>query len=173
MPELRLAISLCLAHKAKLQAETGRAEDALRTCDELERGLGSLAVDEKAEPLWLAGWIRTKALLRLRRYPDAMDTFRSVHAAFVPGDEAMMRRMVPGVLDLLAAGAPERELLEILSTDAEKAAALAPLVVALRQRAGEAVRAPPEVLEVAADIRKRIEEDADSGDNAWRDVAPS
>lgn len=142
------------------RAETGRAEDALRTCDVLERGLASLADDEKAEPRWLAGWVRTKALLRLRRYPDAMDTFRSVHAAFVPGEETMMRRMVAGVLDLIATGAPERDLLEILSADAEKAAVLSPLVVALRQRAGEAVRAPPEVLEVAADIRKRIEEDA-------------
>ena len=62
------------------------------------------------------------------------------------------------MLDLISTGAPERDLLEVLSADTEKAAALAPLVVALRQRAGEAVRAPPEVLEVAADIRKRIEE---------------
>ena len=146
----------------ELQVESGRAEEALRTCDEFERRIGSLADDEKAEAQWLGWWIRTKALLRLRRHPDAMDTFRRGHAAFVPGDEAMMRRMVAGVLDLLATGAPEHDLLEVLSSDAEKAAALAPLVVALRQRAGEAVRAPPEVLEVASDIRKRIEEASES-----------
>ncbi len=39
-----------------------------------------------------------------------------------------------------------------------KASALLPLIVALRQRTGEAVRVPVEVLEVAADIRERIEE---------------
>ena len=163
VPELRLAVGQALAHKAKLQVESGRAEDALRTCDELERRLGPLTGDEKAGAQWLGWWIRTKTLLRLRRHPDAMDMFRRVHAAFVPGDEAMMHRMVAGMLDLLAAGAPEHDLLEVLSSDAEKAAGLAPLLVALRQRAGEAVRAPPEVLEVAADIRKRIEE-ADESD---------
>ena len=158
VPELRLAVGQALVHKAKLQVEIGRAEDALRTCDELERRLGFLADDEKAEPQWLARWVRTKVLLRLQRHPDAMDAFRSLCAAFVPGDETMMRQMQTGVLDLIAAGAPEHDLLEVLSSDPEKAAGLAPLVVALRQRAGEAVRAPPEVLEVAADIRKRIEE---------------
>ena len=47
---------------------------------------------------------------------------------------------------------------KVLAADAAKAAGLAPLLTALRQRAGEVVRAPPEVLEVAADICKRIEE---------------
>ena len=167
-PKLRLAIVALLAHKAKMQARIGRAEEALRTCDEIERRLESLADDEKAEPRWLAGWVRTKALLHLQRHADATATFRRVYAAFVPDDETMMRRMVAGVLDLLAAGAPERALLEVLSSDPEKAAALAPLLVALQQQAGEAVRAPPEVLEVAADIRKRIEE-AGEGDG----VTPS
>ena len=36
--------------------------------------------------------------------------------------------------------------------------ASAPLTIALRQRDGETVRAPAEVLEVAADVRKRIDE---------------
>ena len=161
VPELRLATALFVAHKARMQVQTGRAEEALRTCDKLERRLGPMADEEKAEPQWLAGWIRTKALFHLRRYPDGMDAFRSVVAAFAPGDEAMLRRMVAGVVDLVSTGAPERGLLEILSADADKAAGLAPLVVALRQRAGEAVRAPAEVLEVAADICKHIKEGAD------------
>ena len=159
-PVLRMPLALLLAHKAKMQAKIGRAEDALRTCDELERRLPSLADDEKVDLQWLAWWVRTKALLRLRRHSDAMDTFRLVYAAFVPGDETMMRRMVAGVIDLSTAGAPERALLEVVSGDARKVAGLSPLVVALRQRAGESVRAPPEVLEVAADIRRRIEEGA-------------
>lgn len=162
-PEFQLPIAFFLAHKAKLQAETGRAEDALRTCDELERRLASLADGEKAEPQWLAWWVRTKALLRQQRHSHAMDTFRLVYATFVPGDEKMMHRMVAGVLELVLTGASERDLLEVLSGDAENAAALSPLVVALRQRVGEAVRAPPEVLEVAADIRRRIEEGAGQG----------
>ena len=175
-PELRVLTALLLAHKGNMQAETGRAEDALRTCDELEQRLGSLAGKERialelltrrvrTKAWWVRAkgwWVKTKALLRPQRHPDAMDAFRSLYAAFVPGDETMMRQMQTGVLDLLATGAPEHDLLEVLSSDPEKAAALAPLLVALRQRAGEAVRAPPEVLEVAADIRKRIEEAGES-----------
>ena len=158
---LRLPVAMLLAGTGIMQAQTGQADEALRTCDELERILGSLAKDEKAEPQWLAAWIRAKALVRLRRYPDAMDAFRAIYAAFVPGDEAKMRLMVAGVVDLASTGAPELGLLEVLAADAEKAAGLVPLVVALRQRAGEEVRAPSEVLEVAADICKRIREGAE------------
>ena len=45
----------------------------------------------------------------------------------------------------------------LLEENREKADALAPLVVALRQRAGDSVRAPAEVLDVAADILEQIE----------------
>ena len=58
---------------------------------------------------------------------------------------------------MIARGASERDLIEILSSDKEKLDALVPLIVALRQRAGEEVRAPVEVLEVAKDINKDIE----------------
>jgi hypothetical protein len=68
-----------------------------------------------------------------------------------------MRVMQAGVPAMIAAGAPERDLLEILSSDKKISGALAPLVIALRQRTGETVRAPAEVLEVAADIRQQIE----------------
>ena len=96
-----------------------------------------------------------------------MDAFRSAYVAFEPGDEAMMREMLAEVPDWVAAGAPERDLVEILSSDREKAGALQPLVVALRQRTGEAVRAPGEVLEVAADIRERIEAKVDAAGTAY------
>ena len=62
------------------------------------------------------------------------------------------------VIDLIASGVSKRDFVEILSEDGEKEGALMPLIIALRQRMGEDVRAPEEVLEVAADIRERIEE---------------
>ena len=65
--------------------------------------------------------------------------------------------------ELIATGASTHELVEILSSDKAKSDALAPLIVALRQRTGEEVRAPVEVLEVAADIRERIEARAAKG----------
>ena len=146
-----------------MQVEAGNAEEALRTCDELERDLDAMTGDEKITFQWRARRIRTKALLALGQPTAAMDAFRSAYAAFEPGDEAMMREMLAEVPDWVAAGASERDLVEILSSDREKAGALQPLVVALRQRTGEAVRAPGEVLEVAADIREQIEAKAAAG----------
>ena len=69
----------------------------------------------------------------------------------------MMSEMQGIVPDLIANGASERDLIEILSSDKEKLDALVPLIVALRERTGEVVRAPVEVLEVAKDINKDID----------------
>ena len=103
------------------------------------------------------------ALLVLERRQDAMDALRSAYAVFVPGNETMMYEMQRTVPELIAAGASERALVEILSSDGAKAGALAPLVIALRQRTGEVVRAPTEFLEVAADIPEFIEARAAKG----------
>ena len=86
-----------------------------------------------------------------------MDAFRSAYAVFVSDNETVMYEMLHFVTDLIAHGASERELLEILSSDKEKSGTLAPLIVALLQRTGEMVRAPVEVLEVAKDINKDID----------------
>ena len=86
-----------------------------------------------------------------------MEAFCSAYAAFPLNNEVTMREMQEIVPDLIANGASERDLIEILSSDKEKLDALVPLIVALLQRAGEVVRAPVEVLEVAKDINKDIE----------------
>ena len=122
----------------------------------LDRRLDTLADDGKTKFAWRAMWVRTKARLVQGKHQAAMDAFRSAYAAFVPGDETMMREMIEIVPDLIVSGAPEHNLVEILSSDKEKSDSLTPLVVALRQSIGEEVRASPEVLEVAADIRKLI-----------------
>ena len=69
-----------------------------------------------------------------------------------------MHQVLDHVLALIAAGALERDLIDILSSERKKSDALEPLVVALRQRIGETVRASIEVLEIAQDVRQRIEE---------------
>ena len=86
----------------------------------------------------------------------AVDALRSAYAAFLPGDAVMLHEMLRLVPGLVTSGTATRELVAILSSDGAKAAALAPLVVALREYAGEQVRAPEEVRKVAADVRKRI-----------------
>ena len=82
---------------------------------------------------------------------------------FTPDNEMMMSEILPVVRTLFSAGASAHELVEILMSDEEKSGALAPLIVALRQHLGEKVRAPAEVLEVAADILERIEEQSEKG----------
>ena len=94
--------------------------------------------------------------------PATMDAFRSAYAAFLPNNDTMheILRLVP---ELIATGVSAYDLIEILSSDKAKSDALVPLIVVLRQHIGEAVRAPVEVLEVAADIRERIEARAAKG----------
>ena len=157
VPEIRVEVARALVYKGVIQADLSSAEEALHTCEELERRLGVLTGDEKSEFTWRAMRVRTRALLVQEKDRAAMDTFRSAYAVFVPGNETMMREMLRLVPDLIAAGASEHDLVEILSSDRAKSDTLLPLVVALRQRVGEAVRAPAEVLEVAADIHERIE----------------
>ena len=96
-------------------------------------------------------------------YPATMEAFRSAYAAFLPNDEITMHEVLRLVPELIATGASAHDLVDILSSDKAKAEALAPLIVALRQHTGEAVRAPVEILEVAADIRELIEARAAKG----------
>ena len=156
-PEVQVPVAWALVHKGVTQTKIGRAKEALHTCEELEQRLGILPSDERLVFEWRAMCVRTKALLAQEKHRAAMDTFRSAYAMFVSGNETMMREMLRLVPDLIVAGASERDLVEILSSDKAKSNALLPLIVALRQRNGEVVRAPAEVLEVAADIHERIE----------------
>ncbi len=157
-PELRLPIAWALLNKSLIQTAAGRPEDALRVCEELERRLGALPPNVALVSRWQMAWARIRALLSLGRRQAAVDPFRAAYAVFVPENEEMLGEMLGTVPRVIAAGFPERDLVAVLEEDPEKAAALAPLLVALRQRAGESVRAPAEVLEVASDIRRRIDE---------------
>ena len=154
---LQVEVATALSYKGMRQTEIGCAEEALHTCEALEQRLGILPGEERLVFEWRAMWVRTRALLVQEKDRAAMDVFRSAYTMFVPSNKTMMREMLRLVPDLIAAGASERDLVEILSSDKAKSDTLSPLVVALRQRNGEEVRAPAEVLEVAADIRERIE----------------
>ncbi len=88
----------------------------------------------------------------------AMKSFRSLYAEFTPANETTMRQMLAALIELAAAGAKRRDLLDVLLEDEEKSAALAPFVAALRMDVGEPVRAPAEVIDVARDVIKEIEQ---------------
>ena len=69
-----------------------------------------------------------------------------------------MEKAVVTIPHLIAVGASDHDLVEILSNDPTKSDALMPLTIALPHRMGVEVRAPTEMLEVAEDIHKQIEE---------------
>ena len=157
-PELPGPVSNAPANKGRARIDPHHVEEAPTASEELERKYGELPDDDAIELAWRAKWTEMKALLAQGRRPESMETFHSVYAVFVPGNKAMMRQMLDRMMDLIAVGASERDLVDILSGDRKKSDALEPFNVALRQRIGETVRAPIEILEIAQDIRQRIEE---------------
>ena len=162
-PDADWSAVLALGFKAMRQAETGRTEEALVACSELERAFEKWAGDRRAWFEWQAMYVRAMASLVSKEHVAAVDALLLAYEALLPNNEIAMSGMIRFVLNSIALGAPESDVLEVLLGHRNKAQTLAPLIVALRQRAGETVQAPAEVLGVAEDIRKRIEEKAAQG----------
>ena len=153
---------VALAFKALRLAELGRTEDALAASDVLERDFGQSNEDWGVMLAWIGLAARAVARTVLRD-ASATSAFRAAFACFPAGNEVMTRLMIRLVLNLVAVGAREKELAEVLKEDRRKSQSIAPLVAALSARVGEPVRGPAEVLEVAADIRKALDENSDKG----------
>ncbi|MCE2435323.1 MAG: hypothetical protein J4F29_20745, partial [Candidatus Latescibacteria bacterium] len=130
-PDLQKWVAWALFYKGIGQINMDHVEEALRTCEEIEIRLDALTGNEKIKFTWRIGYMRAFALLVQEKYRDALEAFRSAHAAFPPNNEAAMREMQEIVPNFIATGASERDLVEILSSDKEKADALVPLIVAL------------------------------------------
>ena len=162
-PDADWSALLALGFKAMRQAETGRTEEALIACSGLECSLGTWTGDTRAWFEWQELYVRAMASLVGKEQMAAVDAFRLAYEALLPNNEIAMNGMIRFVLNSITLGASESDLLEILSGHRDKSQTLAPLIVALRQRAGETVQAPAEVLGVAEDISKRIEEKAARG----------
>ena len=157
-PERQMWVAWTLSCKGLAQTAIGRADENLRICAELDRRLTAFTSDERTFLAWRSGWLRAAALLMQGQHPPAMEAFRSAYAGFAPQNVAMMREIAEVTIPrLIAVGASEHDLVEILSNNETKSDALMPLIVALRQRMGVEVRAPTEILEVAEDIQKQIQ----------------
>ena len=163
-PEVQAQVAWALGNKGEGQIEGGHAEEALHTCEELERRLDALTGMEKTGFEWQARYVRTKAFLMQENVRAAMAAFRSAYEVFGPDDTIMMSELLHLVPDVIALGAAVSDLVEMLSSDTVRADTLFPLIVALREYdTGEAERAPEEVREVAADVIERIEQRIEAG----------
>lgn len=149
-------IPLALVFKSMTLVEIGRIEEADKVCKGLEEKLDLQRGELKAGIESQTRCVRAIAMMARGDTANAMDAFRSAYALFPATHQVPVGCMVRLGIHFIAVGASEREVVKILSGDRTKAGAIGPLIVALRQRSGESVRAPSEVLKVAADIRKRI-----------------
>ena len=155
--ELQTLSMRALINKVELQASEGNSEDALHTYNEITQRLGEINVQEKTDLTWEALRVGTQALLTQRDLSAAVDSFQTLYSILEPDNEAMIRVISNFVINLIAAGVTPHTLLKIFSSNDVREEALQPVIVALKQEAGESVRAPKEVLEVAVDIREDIQ----------------
>ena len=145
------------------QAETGRAEEALAALPALV-ARARVAPDDIREWLaWCVTGVMATALTARGDADAAREAIRQTIAAFRPSHELATRLMIRFVLNLVAVGATQDELVDILAAEPAASESLAPLIVALRQAIGQEVRAPAQILAVATDIRRRIAEQAAKG----------
>lgn len=166
-PDLRRDAGVAMSWKCMAQAEAGLADEALASCDRLDALAHSWASsgDEPAAAAidwlqWRADGARALARAVQGDHRASLDSFRAAYRSFDADDEVTTSEMLRLVSGLVAAAVPPRDLLAVLATDIGKSASLSPLIVALRGHAGDRVRAPREVEEVAADIRERFREAA-------------
>ena len=159
----RRAVARALLGKGRALTLLGRTESALDACNELAKKHGDLKEKSGVSLVWRSLWIKATVRLHEQRADLAGNIFRGLYGAFDPANHDMLRDMTAGVIQLVTNGMAERAVIDILMMEQEKADALAPLVAALRQRQGEAVRAPAEVCAVAEDICREIESGEETG----------
>ncbi|MDE2763545.1 MAG: AAA family ATPase [Gemmatimonadota bacterium] len=163
---LRRDVALALSRKSMAQADLGLADEALASCKRLEQVVRSWPGNEEdpsAEPwvdwlTWRVEGARSLALAVQENYRAALASFQAAYVVFLTDDQVTTRQMLELVAGLVARGVPPQDLLAVLAGDVGKSASLRPLIVALHERAGDPIRAPREVEEVAADIRDRFRE---------------
>jgi len=164
--DVRQHAAVALSWKCMAQADVGRADEALVSCERLESTAHSWPIDEEDPSAgswvewlkWGTEGARSLALAVRENHRSALDSFRAAYAVYLADDEVSTGEMLDLVARLVASGAPPQDLLAVIASDTAKAASLRPLIVALHERAGSPVRAPREVEEAAADIRDRFRE---------------
>ena len=161
--------AVALSYKSMAQAEIGLADEALDSCRRLE-DIACFWTNDSEEFLgvpWVA-WLkwriagaRALALAVRAEHGASIRQFQAAYAAFPPNLVGIVNEMVRLVPALIGAGVSPPDLLAVFASDNEKSAGLQPLVVALKEHAGNQIRAPREIREVAADIRDRFIEAAE------------
>lgn len=140
------------------QRSLGRIDDALASHNDLAEQFGE---DVGFDRLF---WGLHAERERVLTYYKAgmtdkwREAFRRLYVALDSDNRSLLAGLYELVVTIVVADGPPDVLAAELLADPDKAQALWPLIVALGRRAGESVRAPVEVMEIADDILKGIEE---------------
>ena len=158
-PELRVPLALALVNKGVALGSLDRNEAAVEAYDELLRRFGDS--DGPELHVLVAKALLGKGMAHARR--DELNEMVNVCAEMIQrfgdgGEEIsnVANEMFNFMVKTIATLGAEQAVADLLSKNADTAAALWPLDVALRQYLGEDVRAPDEVMEVAQDVLDRI-----------------
>ena len=157
-PEVQWPVTEAVLKKANLLAFGGQPRPALEALRGIESRFGDDAGESRSAPERMADAIRADALFQSGSVEEALEIVRRLYSEIEFDDTPeKVRLLTAEFVRFVVAGAKEGDLLEVLDRDRRKAEAVAPLTVALKRRAGQVVRTPREVLQVADDLVEFIE----------------
>lgn len=162
-PEVRRAAVAGVLARIGAHAVRNPSSDILAACDSVERVLRDLGVEEDGPPKLMLATTRAITLFGIGRERAAMNEVSAMYEAYRPSGEVTVTAVLENVLSVVPIAAvkatekAQRRIVDVLSSDEVKAWSLLPLIVALRIRLGDAVRAPAEVMEVAHDLVREIQ----------------
>lgn len=157
--EMRTVLAECLYVKGSALERLGRKPEALDVYRDMETKFGDVVNSSGASVRWESISAQTRILYETGDVDSARQSLRTLCTATdTQSDKNVVNMYVLAVTlaasDLVSPG----ELADVLAADRQMAATFQPLLVALRRLAGQPVRAPIEVTEVARDIREEIED---------------
>ena len=152
---------MALANTAFGLVDEGFYDDGLNTCARAEVILRTLPDTERVRLVsWMTRWVRAIALVAQGKHRAGVDAFSSMYTTLMPENHVAVQVMTRLAGSLVAVGASALDLATILTNDRAKAGLFVPVIVALQQHAGEEVRAPTEIREVAAHILEQFKAEA-------------
>ena len=156
--EIQKEIAKMLFLRGSVQRSLGRIDDALDSLDELDGRFGDVVGYDGLLWRWHVAKDRVLTYYMAGLTDRGREAFRRLYATLDSKHDEALTDLHWVVVVLAAVGVPPNVLAGELAADGGKSRAFWPLIVALRKRAGKSVRAPAEVMEVADDILKEIEE---------------
>ena len=165
-PSVRRTVADAIVHRPEMLVQLGRPDEAMATIENLGR---SSTPPDPPKLQWIE-WTKARALLGKGERQLALEALQSAYDKLVV-DENTPRLLLHHVPELIGGGLTEKELLLVLTSDPHKAAQMAPIVATLKQRIGESVRVPVEVLEVAQDLAAPLNEAIACAKAHWSSTA--